>query len=62
MTNSPDIFVGFNEAIGDVIVTIDGKLVGSAKGLLQFVGAAYLECERQRAVPTPGWLEDLRKL
>ena len=58
---SAEIFVGFDKDISDeVVVKADGKYLGTAKQLLQFVGEGLLDGERHKAVPTPEWLVALR--
>ena len=58
---SAEIFVGFDKDISDeVVVKADGRYLGTAKQVLQFVGLHMVECERERAMPLPDWLTQLR--
>ena len=59
--DSAEIFVGFDKDISDeVIVKADGKYLGTAEQVLQFVGLGMVECERERAMPLLDWLTQLR--
>jgi len=61
---SAEIFVGVDKDISnDVIVKADGKYLGTAKQLLQFVGEGLVYSTRRRSVrfvPDPEWLDALR--